>query len=49
MSGRTQQQRELVYCHACENEWSRDEHGLECPECHSDVVEIVSPTLPYLF
>ena len=36
------QQRELVYCHACSNEWLRDQHGLQCPECHSDVVEIVS-------
>lgn len=34
--------RELVFCHACENEWLRGDHGLECPQCHSDVVEIVS-------
>ena len=33
---------ELLFCHACENEWHRDEHGLECPECHSDIVEVVS-------
>lgn len=37
------QQRELVFCHACSNEWLRDQHGLQCPQCHSDVVEIVSP------
>ena len=42
MSDQRRTERELVYCHACENEWHRDEHGLECPECHSDAVEIVS-------
>jgi E3 ubiquitin-protein ligase RNF115/126 len=36
-----QQQRDMVYCHQCENEWFRDEHGLECPECHSDFTEII--------
>ncbi|CAF9912016.1 hypothetical protein IMSHALPRED_010677 [Imshaugia aleurites] len=36
------QQRELVFCHACSNEWLRHQHGLQCPECQSDVVEIVS-------
>ncbi|KAL9072442.1 MAG: hypothetical protein Q9161_003612 [Pseudevernia consocians] len=35
------QQRELVFCHACSNEWMRHQHGLQCPECHSDVVEII--------
>ena len=35
--------RDIVYCHECENEWYRDEHGLECPECHSDFIEIVEP------
>ena len=40
------QERELVFCYACENEWHRDEHGLECPSCHSDIVEIVSPAMP---
>lgn len=34
-------QRELVYCHQCENEWYRDEHGLVCPRCTSDAVEII--------
>lgn len=43
------QQRELVFCHACSNEWLRDQHGLQCPECHSDVVEIVSLPLAELF
>ncbi|KAK3711555.1 hypothetical protein LTR37_009546 [Vermiconidia calcicola] len=35
--------RDIVYCHQCENEWYRDEHGLACPECHSDFTEIVEP------
>lgn len=38
----TEQARELVFCHACENEWLRGEHGLECPQCGSEIVEIVS-------
>ncbi|UNI22040.1 RING-type E3 ubiquitin transferase [Purpureocillium takamizusanense] len=33
--------REVVYCHACTHEWHRDEHGLECPDCGSDITEIV--------
>ncbi|KAF3918703.1 hypothetical protein AA313_de0207957 [Arthrobotrys entomopaga] len=33
--------RELVYCHRCQNEWYRDQHGLECPSCHSDFTEIL--------
>jgi Zn finger protein HypA/HybF involved in hydrogenase expression len=33
--------REVVYCHACSNEWYRDGHGLICPDCHSEVTEIV--------
>ncbi|KAF2154069.1 hypothetical protein K461DRAFT_121591 [Myriangium duriaei CBS 260.36] len=33
--------RDIVYCHQCDNEWYRDEHGLECPACHSDFTEIV--------
>lgn len=37
-----EQQREHVYCHACQNEWLQDDHGLQCPNCRSDVVEIVS-------
>jgi len=34
-------QRDLVFCHQCEDEWYRDEHGLQCPHCHSDFTEIV--------
>lgn len=37
------QQRELVYCHDCENEWYRDEHGLVCPNCRSDFAEVIEP------
>ncbi|KAK6435663.1 hypothetical protein LTR95_008147 [Oleoguttula sp. CCFEE 5521] len=33
--------RELVFCHSCENEWYRAEHGLVCPECRSDFTEII--------
>ncbi|KAF2402033.1 hypothetical protein EJ06DRAFT_372226 [Trichodelitschia bisporula] len=33
--------RELVFCHRCENEWYRDEHGLQCPRCTSDFIEII--------
>ncbi|KAL9095227.1 MAG: hypothetical protein Q9165_002483 [Trypethelium subeluteriae] len=35
------QQRDMVFCHVCENEWYREEHGLECPSCHSDFTEII--------
>ncbi|KAI1798881.1 hypothetical protein F4811DRAFT_566061 [Daldinia bambusicola] len=37
--------REVVYCHSCENEWYRDERPdtLECPRCHREITEIVSP------
>ncbi|KAK6343290.1 hypothetical protein TWF730_010884 [Orbilia blumenaviensis] len=35
------QRRELVYCHECQNEWYRDQHGLVCPGCRSDFTEIV--------
>ncbi|EMC96423.1 hypothetical protein BAUCODRAFT_474318 [Baudoinia panamericana UAMH 10762] len=37
------QARDMVYCHQCENEWYRDEHGLTCPECQSDFTEIIEP------
>lgn len=33
--------RDLMYCHQCENEWYRDEHGLACPECGSDFTEVI--------
>lgn len=45
MSAQGARESELVFCHACENEWLREQHGLECPQCHSDVVEIVSPLI----
>lgn len=35
-------ERELVFCHQCQNEWYRDQHGLTCPECESEFTEIVS-------
>lgn len=35
--------REVVYCHACQHEWYRDEHeSLECPRCNSEATEVVS-------
>ncbi|KAG5961518.1 hypothetical protein E4U58_004242 [Claviceps cyperi] len=34
---------EVVYCHACSNEWLRDAHGLTCPRCESEITEIISP------
>ncbi|KAG6365891.1 hypothetical protein INS49_000067 [Diaporthe citri] len=34
--------REVVFCHNCNHEWYNDEHGLQCPRCHSDVCEIIS-------
>lgn len=38
------QQRDTVFCHECENEWYRDEHGISpCPECGSDFTEVIEP------
>ncbi|ELR04097.1 hypothetical protein GMDG_01401 [Pseudogymnoascus destructans 20631-21] len=34
--------REVVYCHNCENDWYRDESGLVCPRCDSEITEIIS-------
>lgn len=34
--------RDVVFCHACENEWFQDQHGLVCPRCHSEATEIVT-------
>lgn len=34
--------REVVYCHNCENEWYKEEDDLQCPRCHSEICEIVS-------
>lgn len=34
---------EWGYCYVCQNRWNRDQHReLECPDCHSDFVEVVS-------
>ncbi|KAJ4300482.1 hypothetical protein N0V88_003157 [Collariella sp. IMI 366227] len=34
--------REVVFCHACDSEWYRDEHeSLDCPSCHSSFTEII--------
>lgn len=35
--------RDVVFCHQCDNEWYRDEHGLSCPRCQSEVTEIITP------
>ncbi|CAJ2502149.1 Uu.00g050020.m01.CDS01 [Anthostomella pinea] len=39
------QGREVVYCHACEHEWYKDDRPdtLSCPACHGDITEIISP------
>lgn len=33
---------ERVFCHPCGARWNRNEHGLICPNCESEFVEIVS-------
>ncbi|KAK8223982.1 hypothetical protein HDK90DRAFT_515418 [Phyllosticta capitalensis] len=33
--------RDMVFCHECQNEWYRDEHGLTCPSCNSEFTEII--------
>jgi Zn finger protein HypA/HybF involved in hydrogenase expression len=38
--------REVVYCHACSHEWYRDDYGLMCPCCTSEVTEIVGVSKP---
>ncbi|KAB5514966.1 hypothetical protein GE09DRAFT_1161704 [Coniochaeta sp. 2T2.1] len=36
--------REVVACHACQNEWYRDEQPtLECPRCLGEITENVAP------
>ncbi|KAH7035606.1 uncharacterized protein B0I36DRAFT_94610 [Microdochium trichocladiopsis] len=37
--------REVVFCHACDHEWYKDERGesLTCPRCHGEATEIVDP------
>ncbi|PGH06230.1 hypothetical protein AJ80_08199 [Polytolypa hystricis UAMH7299] len=45
---------ERVFCHECGNTWPRAEHGLDCPDCHSEFVEILedsagsTPSIPPL-
>jgi Zn finger protein HypA/HybF involved in hydrogenase expression len=34
--------REVVFCHSCSYEWFRDEQGLVCPRCQSEISELVS-------
>lgn len=41
MADRGSRAREQLFCHQCQNEWHRDEHGLQCPECESEFVEMV--------
>jgi len=36
--------REVVYCHQCDHEWYRDEHGLVCPQCEGEITEIITPS-----
>ena len=31
---------DLVYCHECQHEWQRGEHGLTCPLCRSEFTEV---------
>ncbi|KAF3942335.1 hypothetical protein ABW19_dt0207820 [Dactylella cylindrospora] len=35
--------RDMMFCHECQNEWFRDEHGLQCPNprCRSEFTEIL--------
>ncbi|KAI1074985.1 hypothetical protein F5B20DRAFT_585818 [Whalleya microplaca] len=37
--------REVVYCHNCEHEWYRSDRSapIDCPRCHNDCTEIISP------
>ena len=41
MDRNSSRNREIVYCHQCENEWYRDEHGIICPDCDGDFTEII--------
>lgn len=40
-------ERDLVFCHECNEEWYRDEHGLTCFACGSDFCEIVSSSVTF--
>ncbi|EXL74457.1 hypothetical protein FOPG_10484 [Fusarium oxysporum f. sp. conglutinans race 2 54008] len=35
--------RDVVFCHECSAKWYRDENGLTCPKCQSELVEIADP------
>ncbi|KAF7544860.1 hypothetical protein G7046_g9693 [Stylonectria norvegica] len=35
--------REVVFCHACSNEWYREDGGLICPRCQGEATEIIDP------
>ncbi|KAI1066715.1 hypothetical protein LB506_012135 [Fusarium annulatum] len=39
------QARDMVYCHECSARWYRDEDGLECPKCQSELVEVLEPEI----
>ena len=44
-----EQQKELFFCPICKRAWNRDQgavYGFQCPNCHSDLVEIVGPSDP---
>ena len=32
-----------AHCHRCQSQWGNAEHGLQCPNCQSDFVELISP------
>ncbi|KAI4162498.1 MAG: hypothetical protein LQ342_003913 [Letrouitia transgressa] len=32
---------EIVFCHRCHNEWHQARHGLKCPQCDSEAVEVI--------
>ncbi|KAF2004695.1 hypothetical protein P154DRAFT_36530 [Amniculicola lignicola CBS 123094] len=40
-AAQTPARRDTMFCHKCQDEWYRDEHGLTCPACGSDFTEIV--------
>ncbi|TAQ91077.1 hypothetical protein B7494_g650 [Chlorociboria aeruginascens] len=35
--------RSVVYCHRCGHQWYQDEHGVTCPQCYGEIIEIVTP------
>ncbi|KAH8172708.1 ring finger domain-containing protein [Sarocladium implicatum] len=36
--------REVVFCHSCSFEWYNQDHGLQCPRCHSEITEVINPS-----